>query len=78
MIIEAELEKVLVHYKNDSLKLLAAKFLIENMPAYYTYKGTLLDSMYIALAQYADSSRYDEHRFCLPQAILLQTIRARV
>ncbi|MEG0464783.1 transglutaminase domain-containing protein [Bacteroides sp.] len=59
----AELEKVLVHYKNDSLKLLAAKFLIENMPAYYTYKGTLLDSMYIALAQYADSSRYDEHRF---------------
>lgn len=31
-----ELEKVLVHYKNDSLKLAAARFLILNMPYHYT------------------------------------------
>lgn len=31
-----ELEKVLEHYKNDSLKLKAARFLIENMPQHYT------------------------------------------
>lgn len=30
-----ELEKVLEHYKNDSLKLLAAQYLIENMPYHY-------------------------------------------
>ena len=32
-----ELEKVLNHYKNDSLKYISAIFLIENMP-YYTYQ----------------------------------------
>lgn len=31
-----ELEKVLEHYKNDSLKLAAARFLILNMPYHYT------------------------------------------
>ncbi|WP_147399591.1 hypothetical protein [Parabacteroides bouchesdurhonensis] len=31
-----ELEKVLAHYKDDSLKLKAARFLIENMPQHYT------------------------------------------
>lgn len=40
-----ELEKVLEHYKDDSLKLKAAQFLIENMPAYYSYEGWQLDSM---------------------------------
>ncbi|NDV58507.1 hypothetical protein [Bacteroides sp. 519] len=33
-----ELEKVLKHYANDSLKYKAACFLIENMPYYYSYK----------------------------------------
>lgn len=33
-----ELEKVLDHYKDDAEKLLAAKFLIENMLAHYSYK----------------------------------------
>lgn len=56
-----ELEKVLAHYKNDSLKLKAATYLIESMPLYYTYKGRDLDSLHIALRQYADSNSYDKH-----------------
>ncbi len=32
-----ELEKVLLHYKDDPLKLQAAQFLIENMPGHYSY-----------------------------------------
>lgn len=31
-----ELEKVLIHYKNDSLKLEAAKYLIRNMPLHFS------------------------------------------
>lgn len=38
-----ELEKVLKHYENDSLKLKAAMFLIENMPFYYAYESKQLD-----------------------------------
>ncbi len=34
----AELEKVLSHYQNDSLKYQAAVFLIENMPGHESYK----------------------------------------
>jgi hypothetical protein len=34
-----ELERVLIHYKNDVLKLKAAQFLIENMPGHYSYAG---------------------------------------
>jgi hypothetical protein len=42
-----ELEKVLDHYKNDSLKLRAAQFLIENMPGYYSYEESeVLNSYY--------------------------------
>ena len=37
-----ELEKVLLHYKNDSLKYKAAVFLVENMPGHYAYDSTLL------------------------------------
>jgi hypothetical protein len=33
-----ELEKVLIHYKNEPLKLQAAQFLIENMPGHYSYE----------------------------------------
>lgn len=33
-----ELEAVIEHYKGDSLKLAAARFLIENMPGHYSYK----------------------------------------
>ncbi len=41
-----ELEKVLNHYSEnpvDSLKLKAAKFLIENMPEHYTFGGDYMD-----------------------------------
>jgi hypothetical protein len=34
-----ELEKVLRHYTNDSLKYIAAYFLIENMPYHYSFTG---------------------------------------
>lgn len=40
-----ELEKVLAHYANDSLKLAAAYFLIENMPRWYAYEGWQLDTL---------------------------------
>ena len=39
----SELEKVLKHYENDSLKLKAAKFLIENMPFYFSYESEQLN-----------------------------------
>lgn len=58
-----ELEKVLSHYRADSLKLKATIFLIENMPHYYTYKGKVLDSLYEALTQVCDSGQYDKVRF---------------
>lgn len=37
-----ELEKVLKHYAEDSLKQQAARFLIENMPYHYAYEGETL------------------------------------
>ncbi len=41
-----ELEKVLEHYKNDPLKLKAAKFLIANMDVHFSYKLEELDEYY--------------------------------
>lgn len=58
-----ELERVLAHYQDDSLKLEAAKFLIQNMPYYYTYKGSDLDQLYKALDQVSDSGRYDRTKY---------------
>ena len=40
-----ELEKVLDHYRNDSLKYRAAVFLIGNMPYHYFFTGAQLDSL---------------------------------
>ena len=40
-----ELEKVLEHYKDDSLKLKAAIFLIENMPYYFSYEGEGIEAL---------------------------------
>lgn len=45
-----ELEKVLEHYQNDPEKLMATRFLIENMPRWYGYEGRLLDSIRPVLA----------------------------
>ena len=41
-----ELEKVIEHYKNDSLKLAAARFLIENMPGHYSYRSKAINDYY--------------------------------
>lgn len=40
-----ELEKVLEHYKDEPEKLEAARFLIRNMPRWYSYEGCQLDSV---------------------------------
>ena len=40
-----ELEKVLKHYQDSTLKYKAACFLIENMPYYFSYTGGDLDSV---------------------------------
>lgn len=42
----SELEKVLRHYENDTLKFAAAKFIIENMPGHYSSVGGLLNKQY--------------------------------
>ena len=42
----AELEKVLDHYRDDSEKLRAARFLIANMPGHYSYSDTALLTRY--------------------------------
>ena len=41
-----ELEKVLAHYKGDTLKYKAAVFLIENMPGHYSYAGDMVLEYY--------------------------------
>lgn len=41
----SELQKVLQHYHNNPLKEKAARYLIANMPFYYSYKGSELDSI---------------------------------
>jgi len=40
----SELEKVIIHYRNDSLKLKAAFFLIGNMRFHFGYQGESLDA----------------------------------
>ena len=53
-----ELEQVLKHYANDSLKLEAAKFLIRNMPAHFFYQqGREMDSIKHVLT-FTDSHHY--------------------
>ncbi|MCC8070363.1 MAG: hypothetical protein LIO90_00990 [Bacteroidales bacterium] len=46
-----QLEKVLLHYANDSLRLEAARFLIGNMSGHYGYDGSALDSVESVLAE---------------------------
>lgn len=45
-----ELENVLEHYKKEPAKLEAARFLIRNMPRWYSYDGWQLDSVKQVLA----------------------------
>ena len=42
----AELETVLEHYKNDSLKLKAAQYLIANMPGHFSYDNPRIEQYY--------------------------------
>lgn len=51
-----ELEEVLEHYKNDPLKLKAARFLIENMPGHAGYDSTDLKQWHKTYEQLHDIS----------------------
>lgn len=42
----SELERVLVHYKSEPEKLAAAEFLIENMPAHFSYRDSTIYNYY--------------------------------
>lgn len=46
-----ELEKVLNYYQDQPEKLQAARFLIKNMPRWYSYEGWELDSIQVDLSQ---------------------------
>lgn len=57
----AELEEVLHHYKHDSLKLEAAKFLIRNMPHCYSYpQGGEMDSVKRVRTYYSPFGQIDQ------------------
>lgn len=45
----SELERVLVFYEKDSIRLEATKFLIKNMPGHYSYKADEIDMYYDAV-----------------------------
>ena len=67
----AELEKVLKHYSpnpEDSLKLQAALFLIENMPEHFSYSGQFLQDF----KQIVDTTIQD---YLLKKVILMQPAR---
>ena len=51
-----ELEKVLSHYQNDSLKLRAAEFLIEHMPYHHAYAGKELKKYHAYFERFAASA----------------------
>ena len=51
-----ELEKVLEHYKADSLKLQAARFLIGNMPGHGGYEDARIDSMKAVMRASAEAN----------------------
>ncbi|WP_291529054.1 hypothetical protein [Bacteroides sp. UBA939] len=52
----AELERVLHHYRNDSLKLEAARFLIRNMPGHGGYEDCRLDSVKAVMKASVDAN----------------------
>lgn len=57
---KAELEKVLSYYKEEPLKLQAAKFLLANIPYYYTYKGEEIDTLKEVLRGVIDNDGFIE------------------
>lgn len=58
----AELEKVLEHYKEDSLKLAAARFLIGNMPGAYGYDAAMLEHYAPFYDEYDSLARIYEYQ----------------
>lgn len=56
----AELEKILNHYKNDSLKYQSAVFLIENMPYYAYQESSKIDSIKNLMAHIFDRGNWTE------------------
>ena len=84
----SELEIVLKHYENDSLKLEAAKFLIRNMPGHYSYSDTsvvlrysqAVDSILLAMkdsssSYIADSINACANRMGMPKLKKVQDIK---
>lgn len=57
-----ELEKVLEHYKGDSLKLAAARFLIGNMPGAYGYDTAMLEHYAPFYDEYDSLARLYEYQ----------------
>lgn len=55
----SELEKVLVHYQNDSLKYKAACFLIKNMSGHFSYQSPAMDYCKQRLAELPRTARRD-------------------
>lgn len=55
-----ELEKVLTHYKNDSLKYQSAVFLIENMPYYAYWESSEIDSIKFLMAHIFDKGNWTD------------------
>ncbi len=51
----SELERVITHYNNEPEKQKAAKFLISNMPRWYSYSGWQLDSIKPVLSYIANT-----------------------
>ena len=54
----SELERVISHYDKDPEKLEAAKFLIRNMPRWYSYSGWQLDSIKPVLSYIANTAQW--------------------
>lgn len=57
-----ELEKVLDHYADDSMKLEAAKFLIRNMPGHYSYVDTATVNRYALVVDSIIESMAEEKK----------------
>lgn len=64
-----ELEKVLKHYANDSLKYKAACFLIENMPYHYSYGGTDAQKFYDIIDSVSNLNNTKEQSFIQTDAL---------
>ena len=72
---QAELKKVLDYYKNDSLKLEAAKFLIRQLPYYYSYNDDMINKLKNIKADYYPGRVSDSILQCYKSVGYNQNIR---